>query len=327
VVGRSSLIVTLTRQCNLRCSYCPTVKEGWPSLSRTAIDKALDLFDVFYSEGDIKLFGGEPLLEPELVRYVLESVRDKENIRWVYLSTNGLGLNQEWIEFLQQYPKAILTLSMDGRAEDHRKLRRSLPGVTDSYGHIVSLLPSLHNVPRLVVTQTIAPATAKNALVNFQHLRSLGFRRFNFLPGYFIPWRSEQLQLLQSNFRGIRTEIETSWRSNEYIYVRNLFVRAPTPFFNQGLIVDSDESIHPSNVGLSGSLDQLRERTCVGTLSDPPSLKQLQERAMEINGLIQNTVSEKIWNSTIAADRELTKFCKELMPAFVSYRKKRGNVA
>ena len=285
------------------------------------------MFLSLFGSGEIKIFGGEPLLEPELVREVLDYVREEDRIKSVYLSTNGLGLDSDWMDYLKAYPKAILTISMDGLPADHRKLRRALPGVRDSYEHINSLLPQLHSVPRLVLTQTIAPATARNALANFRHLRTLGFRRFNFLPGYFIPWRDGQLRELRSNFSDIRQEIQADWERGKHVYVRNLFVRAPTPFFNQGLIVDSDETIHPCNVGLSGSLDHLRGQTQVGSLSDPPTVELLKSRAAGMNDLIQSAVPEKIWKSTLAADAELTRFCTELYPAFVAYRKKKGSAA
>jgi sulfatase maturation enzyme AslB (radical SAM superfamily) len=327
VVDQNSLILTLTRQCNLRCSYCPTAKDGWPVLSKTATDRGVDLFLSIYGGGDIKLFGGEPLLEPDLVRHVLETVRENDKIRWIYLSTNGLGLTKEWLSYLCDYPKAIVTISMDGLAENHRKLRRALPGTPDSYDHVVSLLPDLLKVPRLVITQTIAPSMAKSSYENFQHLRHLGFKRFNFLPGYFIPWKNQQLEELRTNFMLIQQEIQDAWLDNHYLYIRNLFVRAPTPFFNQGMIVDSDETIHPSNVGLSGALDHLRKQTQVGSLSVPPTLESLNEKSLKINKIIKSSVSEKIWNSTLSADAELTRLCHNLMPSFLMYRKNKGSAA
>ena len=44
-MSRGSLILTLTRECDLRCSYCPTVKSGWPNLNPEQIRQAMDLFD------------------------------------------------------------------------------------------------------------------------------------------------------------------------------------------------------------------------------------------------------------------------------------------
>ena len=76
------------------------------------------------------------------------------------LSTNGLGLDRDWLERLRASKKSILTLSMDGHPDDHRKLRRALNDIPDAYDHVVSLLDELHRTPRVVVTQTIAPTTA-----------------------------------------------------------------------------------------------------------------------------------------------------------------------
>lgn len=323
MVGEHSLILTVTRRCNLRCSYCPTVKEGWPSLQRKDVARSIELFEQLYGSGVVKIFGGEPLLEPEICREVIEFAQHRESIRYVYLSTNGLGLTPEWLQWLRAQKKVILTVSIDGAAKDHRRMRRALPGVEDSYDHLVDILPELLTVPRVVVTQTIAPATAVNAAENFAHLCELGFRRFNFLPGYFVPWRTEQLSHLRRNFARIQEQIQQQWREGRYLYVRNLFVRAPTPFFNQGLIVDSDSTIHPSNVGLSGALDHLRAETEVGTLSHPPSRVELDTAASRVNALIQESVSERIWNSTLAADAELTHFCAALLPDFLRHKRSR----
>ena len=326
MVGENSLILTVTRRCNLRCSYCPTVKDGWPSLSAADVRKGIELFEQLYGGGVIKIFGGEPLLEPERCKEIISLAQQKPSIRYVYLSTNGLGLTTELLSWMKQQSKLILTLSMDGLARDHRRMRRPLAEskeTVDSYHHIRSLLPELLRVPRLVITQTIAPATARNAVENFEHLLELGFQRFNFLPGYFVPWRPEQLLELQQGFNGIGKIIKARWSEGQYLYVRNLFVRAPTPFFNQGLIVDSDSTIHPSNIGLSGSFDHLHQETTVGTLSEPPTRAQIEHAAATVNALIQRTVSARIWNATLAADAELTKLCEHLMPHFLRYKHRR----
>ena len=317
-----SLVLTVTRQCNLRCSYCPTAKDGWPSLSEQDARQSVRLFSERFGGGTIKIFGGEPLLVPEVVRAALDEAHHDPKIRWVYLSTNGLGLDDDWLQFLSQYPKAILTISMDGLPTDHRGQRRAVnPDVPDTYDHVVSLLPQLLKTPRVVVTQTIAPSTAKRAVENFSHLAELGFWRFNFLPGYYIPWREEQIDHLQSGFSGIGDLIIQRWKNGQRTYVRNLFTWAPTPFFNTGLVVDADRTIHPSNVGLSGALDHLREQTQMGDLDDPPTEVQLSEKAESVNNLLQHALPEKTWNSTLQVDAELSAFCKRLYPHWIRYKR------
>lgn len=321
------MILTVTRACNLRCAYCPTAKDGWPSLTELDARAAVALFAERYASverpGDIKLFGGEPLLVPDVVRAAMEEARVRPQVRRVYLSTNGLGLDREWLRFVAGHDKAILTLSMDGRPEDHRGLRRALAGVADSYDHVISMLPELLVTPRVVVTQTIAPSTAQRAGHNFAHLLELGFRRFNFLPGYFVPWRPAQLAALQQGFAEIGARIQAEWSAGRRLYVRNLFTWAPTPFFNTGLVVDADRSIHPSNVGLSGQLDGLRGQTAVGTLDQPPDPDALRARAVVVNELLQQALEPRIWQSTLAADAALTELVRSLYRPWLQMKRAR----
>jgi sulfatase maturation enzyme AslB (radical SAM superfamily) len=323
----NQLVLTVTRRCNLRCSYCPTAKDGWPSLDVDSARSALSLFATRFGGGDVKLFGGEPLLEPEVVRAVLEAAREEPRISRVYLSTNGLGLDGEWLALLRAHEKAVLTISLDGRPEDHRRHRRALTAVPDAYDHLLRLLPELTAMPRTVVTQTIAPSTAARAEENFAHIVELGFRRLNFLPGYYLPWREEQLGALRSGFDGIRDRVVERWRKNQPLYVRNLFTWAPTPFFNTGLVVDSDRTIHPCNLGLSSALEELLPQTRVGTLDDPPTPEALREKAESVNALLERALPPEVWRSTLAVDAELSHFCRRLYREYAAYRRRKRSAA
>jgi hypothetical protein len=263
----------------------------------------------------------------------MDAARELDPIRRVYLSTNALGLDDDWLAYLRGHDKAVLTVSMDGRPRDHRAHRRALvvagsdpspdAASLDSYAHVVSLLPELLRIPRFVVTQTVPPSTADAADDNFAHLLSLGIRRFNFLPGYYIRWRQEQLDALRTSFAAMARRIEATWQRNERLYVRNLFTWAPTPFFNSGLVVDADRSIHPSNLGLSGALEELLDRTRVGDLDHPPTPEQLAGAGREVNGLLEAALPGEVWTSTLAVDAELTRFCRGLYPAFARHRRQR----
>jgi hypothetical protein len=254
----------------------------------------------------------------------MEAARADPRIRWVYLSTNGLGLNEDWINYLRSYPKGILTISMDGSPKDHRGQRRAVGSdVPDSYDHLLSIKSDLLHTPRVVITQTIAPSTASRAADNLRHLIDLGFWRFNFLPGYYIPWRSEQINALHSSFEEMADIIASRWNRMEKTYVRNLFTYAPTAFFNTGLVVDADRTIHPSNIGLSGTLDHLRSETQVGDLDAPPSHVELEAAAQRVNQLIQDNLTPRVRSSTQAVDMELTEFCRSLYPHWARYKRRR----
>ena len=265
------------------------------------------------------------MLVPEVVRAAMEEARMDPKISWVYLSTNGLGLTNEWFAYLRAYPKAILTVSMDGAADDHRRQRRPVrTAVTDSYDHLLAIRDELHRTPRVVITQTIAPANASRAAANLEHLMGLGFWRFNFLPGYYVRWRTEQVRQLERAFGSMASLITRRWQRNERTYVRNLFTYAPTPFFNTGLVVDSDGTIHPSNIGLSGALDHTRDLTLVGTLNNPPNQQQLIESAARVNDVLEASLDPRVLASTRTVDALLTKFCRGLYPHWARYRRERG---
>lgn len=322
-----TLILTVTRRCDLRCAYCPTAKDGHPDLSPAQAAAAVELFATRYGGGDIKVFGGEPLLLPDLVQAVVSQAAALPAIRRVYVSTNGLGLDDTWLARVRAEPKLILTVSMDGAPGDHRRFRKALPGVADVYGHLLTLMPRLVATPRVVITQTVPPATADRFATNFAHLRSLGITRFNLLPGYFLPWREDQLAALRAGFEVVADAVRETWARGDYLYVRNLFTWAPTPFFNAGLVVDSDGSIHSSNVVLSGKLEELAAMTRLGTLDEPPEPETLDASAGRTWELLQRSLPPRIIESTRAVDAELTRFVQSLYPDWARWRRRRRELS
>ena len=122
---------------------------------------------------------------------------------------------------------------------------------------------------------------------------------------------------------GDAEKIIAEWSADRSFYVRNLFTWAPTPFFNTGFVVDADRTIHPSNIGLSGALDELRAETIVGTLDDPPDAEALKAAAERTNALLKSHLSPRVWESTHAVDRQLSNFCRQLYPHWAAYRKRR----
>lgn len=278
------------------------------------------LFVDRFGGGDCKLFGGEPLLVPDVVETVIREAPQSLN---VYLSTNGKNLGSRWIDLLHAHPRTTLTVSIDGKLRDHDGLRRGAP----THDVVVAWLPELLKLPRFVVTQTVAPSTAVRAAENFRYLLSLGIRRFNLLPGYYLPWRPEQLVALRQSFTEIGDEIAKLWAQGERVYLRNLFVKAPVPFYNTGFIVDSDRRIYPNNLVLAGNLDHLREVATVGTLDLPPSNQQLDEASLRTAGLLHDTLGAPIMEATAAADAELTRLVNRLYPAYFASRRSRETPA
>jgi pyruvate-formate lyase-activating enzyme len=314
------LVLTVTRDCDLRCSYCPTVKRADPSLSVDDALRALRLFAERWGGGEVKLFGGEPLLRPSVVEAVLDAAANIPSIRRVLLSTNGLALDEAWLDRLAAEPKALLLVSIDGALDRQRRHRRRADGEQADWERLWALIPRLAAAPRAVVTMTIPPAAAAGAADDFEHLRGLGLRRFNLLPGYLLRWSPAQLAGLRASFERIGAAFVAGWDRGERLYLRNLFTWSPVPFFNVGLVVDCDGAIHPANVGLVDGFDALRGRTKVGSLDDPPSPSAVAEAARAVPDLLASGLPPDLWAGTLAADAELTRLCRSLLPSWAAWR-------
>ena len=141
-----ALCLHIAHDCNLACKYC-FAGEGEYHGERALMTyevgkKALDLL-VRESKGrknlEVDFFGGEPLMNFEVVKQLVEygrSIEDANNKKFRFtLTTNGMLLDDEILEFANK-EMGNLVLSIDGRQEIH-DLMRPRRGGQGSYETIV----------------------------------------------------------------------------------------------------------------------------------------------------------------------------------------------
>lgn len=142
-----SLCLHIAHDCNLRCGYCFAGTGDFGGyramMSKETAEQAVE-FAIAGSRMrhnlELDLFGGEPLMNPEVVKHVINYVRRREvetgkNIK-LTLTTNGTLLNDEMIKFLNEN-RVMLVLSLDGKKETHDNMR-PFPNKTGSYDAAVS---------------------------------------------------------------------------------------------------------------------------------------------------------------------------------------------
>ncbi len=142
-----SLCLHIAHDCNLRCGYCFAGTGDFGGnramMSKETAEKAVD-FAIKGSKNrhnlELDLFGGEPLMNFEVVRHVVEYARKREveenkNIK-LTLTTNGTLLNDENIKFLNDN-RVMLVLSLDGTKETHDNMR-PFPNQAGSYDAAVN---------------------------------------------------------------------------------------------------------------------------------------------------------------------------------------------
>lgn len=141
-----ALCLHIAHDCNLACKYC-FAEEGEYHGRRALMSlevgkKALD-FLVANSGNRINLevdfFGGEPLMNWQVVKELVEygrSLEEPNNKKFRFtLTTNGVLLDDEILEFANR-EMANIVLSIDGRKEIHDKMR-PFRGGQGSYDLIV----------------------------------------------------------------------------------------------------------------------------------------------------------------------------------------------
>lgn len=130
-----ALCLHIAHDCNLACRYC-FAEEGEYKGRRALMSyevgkKALDF--LIQNSGnrhnlEVDFFGGEPLMNFDVVKQLVEYGRKQEKIynkkfRFT-LTTNGILLNDEIVKFLNQEMSNVV-LSMDGRKEVNDAMRPS----------------------------------------------------------------------------------------------------------------------------------------------------------------------------------------------------------
>jgi len=122
------LTINLTNKCNMKCVYCYEKEWGNENIhidNMTLKDRIFNILTNFRNIKAIKYFGGEPLLYFHTIKYLTEEIKKYDNNYQFSIITNGTLLNREAIDYIIKN-NINVTISLDGPADIHNKLRRYL---------------------------------------------------------------------------------------------------------------------------------------------------------------------------------------------------------
>ena len=103
--------ISITNKCNLKCSYCYErhLNTEYGHLSDEIKVKIADYINRQGNAGTVYLFGGEPLLYKDTVKYYCENLKAKRFV----ITTNGTLLDEEFIRWCADR-NVIINMSHDG---------------------------------------------------------------------------------------------------------------------------------------------------------------------------------------------------------------------
>jgi uncharacterized protein len=133
-----ALCLHICHDCNFRCRYCFADEGAYhaarESMSLETAKKAIDF--LIENSGKRKVleadfFGGEPLMNFEVIKQTVAYAREKEKEtgkKFLFTTTtNALLLSDEVIDFFNREMENVV-LSLDGRKEVHDAIRKSVNG-------------------------------------------------------------------------------------------------------------------------------------------------------------------------------------------------------
>ncbi len=133
------LVLTLTEQCNLRCSYClHGARLDWVrphGTGRMTLPAALEATRYFLDHcstdpvAAISFYGGEAILEWEIIEAVVREAKSHPRGKnaLLVIDTNGVLLSREVIDFVSRQG-LFLQVSLDGPRRMHDRQRRDRLG-------------------------------------------------------------------------------------------------------------------------------------------------------------------------------------------------------
>ncbi len=227
-----TLTLCLTQDCNLRCRYCYAGRKQRRAMTRETATRAIDiaLAEALHngSSLDLNFFGGEPLLEWELLKVCHAYLSEHADTSRLPapprfgLTTNMVLLTEDRLTWLAERD-FLLGLSIDGSPAMHNVNRRFASG-EGSHSAVLPALAWLNAHPQVrtrnicVVTPSNAPLLAEGVSWLATHYH--GAIGLNF--DYWSRWSDEQFDILTSACREMMRRIADSYRAGSPIHVENV---------------------------------------------------------------------------------------------------------
>ncbi|MBS3994296.1 MAG: thioether cross-link-forming SCIFF peptide maturase [Alkaliphilus sp.] len=227
-----ALCIHIAHDCNIRCKYC-FASQGDFQGARTLMSeevgiKAIDF--LLENSGnrknlEIDFFGGEPLLNFEVVKKIVEYGRSKEkqnNKKFRFtLTTNGVMLNEQNIQYINKYIDNVV-LSIDGRKKVNDNMRYTQNG-DGTYDIIVPKIKKL--IESRQEKNYYVRGTFTRDYLDFSqdvlHLADLGFKNTSIEPVVTDPQnlysiREEDLPVIFDQYDILAEEYMSRYNENRF---------------------------------------------------------------------------------------------------------------
>lgn len=195
----------VTERCNLACKYCYVHKQPKTMTledAERAIEYFTDKFDKTVSEGkriNVSLHGGEPLLNFDVIRYIVEVLKKRYDGHIIFtMTTNGTVFNNKIYDFIKG--KIQISLSIDGKRETN-DINRVYPEGESSFEKAIETLNFLKNHGEFIrIRMTVNRETLPYMAENYIYLDKMNAGIVTFALDGGAAWKKQDMQLYYENY-------------------------------------------------------------------------------------------------------------------------------
>jgi uncharacterized protein len=234
------LTLHLTTDCNFRCRYCYAKPHAARVMSLdtaiAAVDFAVDLSAKERPGPSVGIifFGGEPLLQRELIQQVAVYCRERSardgTLFHHKITTNGSLLDEDFLT-APETREIFVAFSHDGVRAAHDAHRRDAQGQGsfDRLSEKIDLL--LKHRPYAPVMAVTTPETVKHYAESAAFLFQRGFRYLIYSLNYGTEWSEADLKELERQYKKISQWYEEQTLQEEKFYFSPFEVKISSHIF------------------------------------------------------------------------------------------------
>lgn len=221
---RFSPTICLTHSCNLNCVYCYQEHDHHLKMNFETAKVCIDwIFDNVPDDMcgiEIGFIGGEPLLEFELIRRIVEytETRADTDDYIFYATTNGTILTKEMKEwFFLHKNTCVLGLSLDGTPETHNHNR------SNSF-YDIDINFFIETWPDQGVKMTLSEHSLAHLAEGVKYIHALGFKEINgvnLFEGSFDWGQEKYIEILIPQLE----EMVAFYEANDHLQVNQMLNR------------------------------------------------------------------------------------------------------
>lgn len=208
--------LSLTHNCNLGCTYCYAGKKSLKGMSFETARKAVDFsFDIARDDETIAFgfFGGEPLLEfdllQEIVAYIRKQERSSSHEVSLNVTTNGTLITPRILSYLKAEDFG-LCISMDGPQHIHDQVRRYRNGSSSFDKTLAGLRASSMALDKFQVNAVYTPNSLQYLSDTVDFFVDLEVPLIHINPDIQADWRPVE-----------STELEVAYEAVANLYIDN----------------------------------------------------------------------------------------------------------